>query len=136
MERENIREVTFDIFYHSDGNFVTNLNHLDKGQIPVGPSPLKFHIKEIEERLNSLDFCYQCDRMVLKDTMFKNNCINCTFSMSFKCTPSSYTCTICQEIIVNDFLKVSCCGSFFHKNCRFKMKWDACPNCRCEEVRY
>lgn len=137
---DEVKELKFDLFYGEDNLYRTNICYGCDNTTIINITPnndLNKHFDEIISILANIDFCINCDSINRSDYIFNKNCIKCNFIQSFKQTHSEKECTICQEKIENDFLKVTCCGQFFHKTCRFKYgKWQPCPLCRATEFSY
>lgn len=130
-----IKEIKFDI-YNRGGEYRTSILYKENLiQIPENRD-LEEHFKDIEELLQKITFCKTCDCVTGAESTYLDNCYKCTFVKAFRQDHFDHKCTICMENIENDWLKVPCCGNFFHKTCRFIDKWSNCPLCRSEEVRY
>ena len=134
---DEVKELKFDIF-NTGGLYRTVLNYKDANRIEIPSNTnLEVHFKDLQAVLECITFCKTCDSVCQLDFVYEGNCFNCTFVRAFKQDHYEHTCCICQEKIENDWLKVTCCGNFFHKTCRFKYgKWLACPLCKAEDFSY
>ena len=128
----------FDI-HTAGGLYRTIIRYTSDNGIEVPSSTdLDTHLDDLQDTLESIVFCKNCDLMCTSDQIYDGeNCMNCTFIKLFKQDHLEHKCSICLEKIEYDWLKASCCKSFFHKTCRYKYgKWKSCPNCRSDDISY